>query len=132
MNNLFPSAMNEPMYFYRVTQLLHRPNETYSIVSNPFFQDFTGHDLLECRTRAYEFMLDLLADLEMAETCIWEGDGQIYAIGKDAHISHLISLIEYYNEEDYTCFPLNCENTQLRKVSMAKEYEVLMPLSIVA
>lgn len=132
MNRSLAYQLKEPIYFYRVTQFINRPFDLNLATARPFQRDFSGQDLLECRARAYEFILDLLSDLEMSESILVEGDPQLFPIGKEIQVSHVISLVEYFNEDDYTCYPLNTENTAVRKESMAKEYEVLSPLSIVA
>jgi hypothetical protein len=132
MNRSLAYHHTEPIYFYRVTQFVHRPSYVQSAISKPFYRDFSGGDLFSCRARAYEFLLDRMSELEMSDNFLMDGDPQLYAIGKEVQVSHVISLVEYYDEEDYTCYPLNSENIPVRRESMAKEYEVLSPLSVVA
>lgn len=129
MRNNSQSFTIAPNYFYRVTQLIQVKSEDALLQQTPFYRDFSGYDLLSCRTQAYEYSLALMEDL--AQATYFEPQDQPFILNIDAEnsISLLISLIEYIDEDDYTGYPLNSDNLQVRKESLEKEFQVLSPLS---
>lgn len=120
---LFPS--NPPEYFYRVTQLVSFRNETFPIHAGSFYRDFFGEDLAECRSKAYQYGVDMMEELEHCGRFLLDNGSSIYHLGKEATVSVAISLIEYFNEEDYNSYTLNSEDIHVRKQSMEMEYKVL-------
>lgn len=121
-----------PEHFYRVTQFVRLNDEQPTEMTPPYHRDFIGQNLLECRKQAYDYIYDLMTDLEMSDTCMLNDCEDLLTLNKDVNISFVISLVEFYNEEDYTIFPLNTDNMVVRRECMSKEYEVLSPLSKVA
>lgn len=125
MKNKNLLSANPPEYFYRVTQLVSFRNDPYPIHADPYYRDFYGEDLGECRSRAYEYCLDSIAELDHCSRFMLGNGATIHTLGKDAMVSVVISLIEYFNEDDYNIYTLNSEDTHVRKQSMEMEYRVL-------
>ncbi|MFM7839140.1 MAG: arginase family protein, partial [Chitinophagaceae bacterium] len=67
MRNNSQSFTIAPNYFYRVTQLIQVKSEDALLQQTPFYRDFSGYDLLSCRTQAYEYSLALMEDLDQAK-----------------------------------------------------------------
>lgn len=132
MNAVHTDPTGQPVYFYRVTQLVCLTHEIHPVLPPPYYHDFTGDDLLACRTAAYQYCLKLMVDLENTRKFQFDGQDELYYLETDASISLLVSLVEYYNEENFNCYPLNANNPRLRKQSMVKEFQVLVPLSLSA
>ena len=121
-------SANPPEYFYRVTQLVSFRNETYPIHAGSYYRDFFGEDLADCRSKAYQFGLDMMEELERCGRFLLDNGSSIYILGKEATVSVAISLIEYFNEEDFNSYNLNSEDIHVRKQSMDMEYRVLSTL----
>lgn len=123
---LYPA--NLPQYFYRVTQLVSFRNETFPIHAGSFYRDFFGEDLAECRSKAYQYGVNMMEELEHCGRFLLDNGSSIYILGKEATVSVAISLIEYFNEDDYNSYTLNSEDIHVRKQSMEMEYKVLSTL----
>lgn len=116
----------EPDYFYLVWeyvttfQMDEGKNKPYS-----HKQKFEGKDLLKCKTEAEKYYRERLDDLENGKYFLELETPQIFEFGKNSAFSITLSLIEFYDDDDFIEHPLIGEDDETTAESIEIERAVL-------
>jgi|SRR5690554_3397383 len=116
----------EPDYFYRVCEFVttfgadEGKNEPFSHI-----EDFKGNDLHECKAKAEKYYWERLEGLGGGKYFLPFAAPENFVLGKNAAFSITLSLVEYYNDSEYSEYPLIGEDDDTAADSREIEKYVL-------
>lgn len=116
----------EPDYFYRVSEFVttfgkdEGKNEPFS-----HEQDFKGNDLLKCKTDAEKYYWERLEGLENGKYFLPFAAPKDFVFGETSAFSITLSLIEYYNDDNFIEHPLIGEDEETTAESKEIETAIL-------
>ena len=116
----------EPDYFYRVSEFV----TTFGMDEGknaPFshFEDFKGNGLHECKAKAGKYYWERLEGLEQGKYFLPFEAPENFEFGKKAAFSITLSLVEYYNDNEYFEHPLIGEDDDTTAESREIEATIL-------
>lgn len=116
----------KPDYFYLVEEFV----TTFKMdegKNDPFSHDqkFDGKNLLKCKTDAEKYYRQRLKGLEGGSYFLDFASPQDFKLGKNAAFSIVLSLVEYYHEDNFIMHPLLGEDEESIAESIEIEEAVL-------
>jgi len=122
--NLSP-VIKEPLYFYRVSEFV----STFGMdegKNEPLDheEDFKVNDLLECKAKALKYYCERYAGLENTKYFLEFESPKNFEFGKHAVYSLILSLVEYYDEDNYILYPLLGVDEE--EITESKETETMV------
>ena len=127
-NNL---RKKDPVYFYRVSEFI-TSFEADEEKNQPIdhHEDFKGDDFLKCKQEAEEYYMNRLEGLENGKYFLPFAAPGNFQFGKNSAFSIILSIIEYYSEDDQYEHPILGEEDEITEEGKELEESILKPYKI--
>ena len=116
----------EPQYFYLVSEFV-TTFEMDEGKNKPLnhSKEFKGNDLHECKAKAEKYYWQRLKGLENGKYFLDFETPENFEFGKNAAFSITLSLIEYYNDDEFYQYPLIGDDDEVINESKKIESAIL-------